>query len=239
MRKESERLDYRKLLKNKEVKAFLKKGNENLGVLGYTEHSEKHCAIVARRAGMILKKLGYSEHEVELAQIAGAMHDVGNAINRKNHGEYGGMLAYHILEKEGIALEDRIQIASAIGNHDESTGGAVDAISAALILADKTDVRREEKEALKVLTEYSPKLLKSMRNVMEDKHDRANYAVTNATVKLNLEKKVITLNLQVDEEICSMCEYFEIFLGRMLMCRRASELLGMKFKLTANGSKVL
>lgn len=124
MRKESERLDYRKLLKNKEVKAFLKKGNENLGVLGYTEHSEKHCAIVARRAGMILKKLGYSEHEVELAQIAGAMHDVGNAINRKNHGEYGGMLAYHILEKEGIALEDRIQIASAIGNHDESTGGA-------------------------------------------------------------------------------------------------------------------
>ena len=215
MRKESERLDYRKLLKNKEVKAFLKKGNENLGVLGDTEHSEKHCAIVARRAGMILKKLGY----------AGAMHDVGNAINRKNHGEYGGMLAYHILEKEGIALEDRIQIASAIGNHDESTGGAVDAISAALILADKTDVRRDR--------------VRTKEKANFDKHDRANYAVTNATVKLNLEKKVITLNLQVDEEICSMCEYFEIFLGRMLMCRRASELLGMKFKLTANGSKVL
>ena len=215
MRKESEKLDYRKLLKNKEVKAFLKKGNENLGVLGYTEHSEKHCAIVARRAGMILKKLGYSEHEVELAQIAGAMHDVGNAINRKNHGEYGGLLA----------LEDRIQIASAIGNHDESTGGAVDAISAALILADKTDVRRDR--------------VRTKEKANFDKHDRVNYAVTNATVKLNLEKKVITLNLQVDEEICSMCEYFEIFLGRMLMCRRASELLGMKFKLTANGSKVL
>lgn len=225
MKKETEKISYKEMLKNKEVKAFLKKGNENLGILGYTEHSEKHCAIVAKRAGMILKKLGYSEHEIELAQIAGAMHDIGNAINRKNHGEYGALLANQILEKEGMALEDRIQIASAIGNHDESTGGAVDAISAALILADKTDVRRDR--------------VRTKEKANFDKHDRVNYAVTNATVKLSLEKKVITLNLQIDEEICSMCEYFEIFLGRMLMCRRASELLGMKFKLTANGSKVL
>ena len=194
-------------------------------MLGYTDHSEKHCAIVAKRAGMILKKFGYSEHEIELAEIAGALHDIGNAINRKNHGEYGAILAYSLLEKLDIPLTDRVIIVSAIGNHDESTGGAVDAVSAALILADKTDVRRnrvrnEEKSGF-------------------DKHDRVNYAVTNATVKVNVQKRSITLNLQIDEDICTMYEYFEIFLGRMMMCRKAAELLGAKFKLTANGSKVL
>lgn len=198
MKKETEKISYKEMLKNKEVKAFLKKGNENLGILGYTEHSEKHCAIVAKRAGMILKKLGYSEHEIELAQIAGAMHDIGNAINRKNHGEYGALLANQILEKEGMALEDRIQIASAIGNHDESTGGAVDAISAALILADKTDVRRDR--------------VRTKEKANFDKHDRVNYAVTNATVKLSLEKKVITLNLQIDEETAACASTLKSFL---------------------------
>ena len=218
-------MKYKDILQNKEVKSLLKKGNGNLGMLGYTDHSEKHCAIVAKRAGMILKKFGYSEHEIELAEIAGALHDIGNAINRKNHGEYGAILAYSLLEKLDIPLTDRGIIVSAIGNHDESTGGAVDAVSAALILADKTDVRRnrvrnEEKSGF-------------------DKHDRVNYAVTNATVKVNVQKRSITLNLQIDEDICIMYEYFEIFLGRMMMCRKAAELLGAKFKLTANGSKVL
>ena len=218
-------MKYKDILQNKEVKSLLKKGNDNLGMLGYTDHSEKHCAIVAKRAGMILKKFGYSEHEIELAEIAGALHDIGNAINRKNHGEYGAILAYSLLEKLDIPLTDRGIIVSAIGNHDESTGGAVDALSAALILADKTDVRRnrvrnEEKSGF-------------------DKHDRVNYAVTNATVKVNVQKRSITLNLQIDEDICTMYEYFEIFLGRMMMCRKAAELLGAKFKLTANGSKVL
>lgn len=218
-------MKYKDILQNKEVKSLLKKGNDNLGMLGYTDHSEKHCAIVAKRAGMILKKFGYSEHEIELAEIAGALHDIGNAINRKNHGEYGAILAYSLLEKLDIPLTDRGIIVSAIGNHDESTGGAVDAVSAALILADKTDVRRnrvrnEEKSGF-------------------DKHDRVNYAVTNATVKVNVQKRSITLNLQIDEDICTMYEYFEIFLGRMMMCRKAAELLGSKFKLTANGSKVL
>lgn len=218
-------MKYKDILQNKEVKSLLKKGNDNLGMLGYTDHSEKHCAIVAKRAGMILKKFGYSEHEIELAGIAGALHDIGNAINRKNHGEYGAILAYSLLEKLDIPLTDRVIIVSAIGNHDESTGGAVDAVSAALILADKTDVRRnrvrnEEKSGF-------------------DKHDRVNYAVTNATVKVNVQKRSITLNLQIDEDICTMYEYFEIFLGRMMMCRKAAELLGAKFKLTANGSKVL
>lgn len=218
-------MKYKDILQNKEVKSLLKKGNDNLGMLGYTDHSEKHCAIVEKRAGMILKKFGYSEHEIELAEIAGALHDIGNAINRKNHGEYGAILAYSLLEKLDIPLTDRGIIVSAIGNHDESTGGAVDAVSAALILADKTDVRRnrvrnEEKSGF-------------------DKHDRVNYAVTNATVKVNVQKRSITLNLQIDEDICTMYEYFEIFLGRMMMCRKAAELLGAKFKLTANGSKVL
>ena len=218
-------MNYKDILRNEEVKAFLKKGNENLGMLGYTDHSEKHCAIVAKRAGMILSKFGYSEHEIELAEIAGAMHDIGNFITRKTHGEDGAVLAYSILEKMEMSLEDRIIIASAIGNHDESTGGAVDAVSAALILADKTDVRRNR--------------VRNKEKASFDKHDRVNYAVTNATVKINVQKHLITLNLQIDEEICTMYEYFEIFLGRMLMCRRAAELLGARFKLTANGSKVL
>ena len=157
--------------------------------------------------------------------IAGALHDIGNAINRKNHGEYGAILAYSLLEKLDIPLTDRGIIVSAIGNHDESTGEAVDAISAALILADKTDVRRNR--------------VRNKDKANFDKHDRVNYAVTNATVKVSAQKHLITLNLQIDEEICTMYEYFEIFLGRMMMCRKAAELLGARFKLTANGSKVL
>ncbi len=218
-------MDYKDILRNEEVKAFLKKGNENLGILGYTDHSEKHCAIVAKRAGMILTKLGYSNHEIELAEIAGALHDIGNVINRKNHGEYGAILANFILEKLEFPLEDRVILMSAIGNHDEATGEAVDAVSAALILADKTDVRRNR--------------VRNKDKASFDKHDRVNYAVTSAAVKVNAQKHLITLNLQIDEEICTMYEYFEIFLGRMMMCRKAAELLGTRFKLTANGSKIL
>lgn len=218
-------MTYREIKKNKEVLAYLKKGNDNLGVLGFTDHSEVHCSVVAEKAGMILKKLGYSEHDVEVAQIAGFMHDMGNAVNRHRHGEYGALLADRILEKTDLPLEDRINIVSAIGSHDESTGGAKDAISAALIIADKTDVRRNRVRP------------KEMSNF--DIHDRVNYAVTEAKLKVNPEKKVIVLNLQIDENICSMLEYFEIFLQRMLMCRRAAEMLGVKFKLTANGSKIV
>ncbi len=218
-------MKYKDILRNEEVKAFLKKGNENLGIMGYTDHSEKHCAIVAKRAGMILSKFGYSKHEIELAEIAGALHDIGNVVNRNHHGEYGAILAYSILEKMGIAMEDRVIILSAIGNHDESTGVAVDAVSAAVILADKTDVRRN-----RVINKDRAHF---------DIHDRVNYSVTNSAVKVNVQKKLISLNLQIDEEICTMYEYFEIFLGRMMMCRKAAELLGARFKLTVNGSKVL
>ena len=135
-------MTYQEIKKNEEVRAYLKKGNDNLGVLGYTDHSEAHCTVVAERAGLILKKLEYPEETIELAKIAGFMHDIGNAVNRSRHAEYGAILANELLKGTDLSLEDRITIMSAIGNHDESTGGATDPVSAALIIADKTDVRR-------------------------------------------------------------------------------------------------
>ncbi|CDD57190.1 MAG: HD domain-containing protein [Clostridia bacterium] len=218
-------MKYSEIIKNEEVLAYIRKGNEKLGMLGYTDHSEVHTAIVAKHAAMILKQFGYPEHDIELAKIAGFMHDIGNAVNRSHHAEYGAILAVQILEKAGMSLEDRVEVMSVIGNHDESTGGAYDAISAALIIADKTDVRRNR--------------VRNTDLASFDIHDRVNYAVTEAKLKLNTEKSVISLNLKIDENICTMYEYFDIFLGRMMMCRKAAEILGARFKLTANGSKVL
>ena len=218
-------MTYQEIKKNEEVRAYLKKGNDNLGVLGYTDHSEAHCTVVAERAGLILKKLEYPEETIELAKIAGFMHDIGNAVNRSRHAEYGAILANELLKGTDLSLENRITIMSAIGNHDESTGGATDPVSAALIIADKTDVRRNR--------------VRDKDRAAIDIHDRVNYAVTEAKLKINKEKKLISLNLQIDESICTMYEYFDIFLGRMMMCRGAAEILNMKFRLTANGSKVL
>lgn len=218
-------MTYQEIKKNEEVRVYLKKGNDNLGVLGYTDHSEAHCTVVAERAGLILKKLEYPEETIELAEIAGFMHDIGNAVNRSRHAEYGAILANELLKGTDLSLEDRITIMSAIGNHDESTGGATDPVSAALIIADKTDVRRNR--------------VRDKDRAAFDIHDRVNYAVTEAKLKINKEKKLISLNLQIDESICTMYEYFDIFLGRMMMCRGAVEILNMKFRLTANGSKVL
>lgn len=218
-------MTYQEIRKNEEVLAFLKKGNDNLGVLGFTEHSHVHCSVVAERAAYILEAFGYSEHDRELAKIAGFMHDIGNAVNRSHHAEHGAVIANTILRDTDMSLEDRLTVISAIGNHDESTGGAKDAVSAALIIADKTDVRRNRVRP------------QDRRNF--DIHDRVNYAVTAADLSIDAEKKVIQLDLQIDEEICTMYEYFEIFLGRMMLCRGAAEMLGAKFKLRANGSKIL
>ena len=193
--------------------------------MGFTDHSEAHSGLVAERAAEILKKLGYPEKDIELVKIAGFMHDIGNSVNRSHHAEYGALLANDILKKTDLSLEDRVQIVSAIGLHDESTGGATDPISAALIIADKTDVRRSR--------------VREKNKATFDKHDRVNYAVTDTKLKINVEKRVISLNLQIDPKICSMYEYFEIFLGRMMMCKRAAEVLEASFKLTVNGSKVL
>ena len=218
-------MTYQEILKNEEVNAYIKKGNANLDVLGFTDHSQAHSALVAERAAEILQKLGYSEREMELAKIAGYMHDIGNVINRKNHGEYGAILANDILKQTDMPLDDRVIVVSAIGNHDEGTGGAKDPVSAALIIADKTDVRRNR------VTEKD--------HAKFDIHDRVNYAVTNTTLTVDKEKMEITLALEIDESICTMYEYFDIFLGRMMMSRQAAEMLGAKFKLRVNGGKVL
>ncbi len=218
-------MTYQEIKSNEEINAFIRKGNANLSVLGFTDHSQIHTAFVAERAAYILKQFGYSEHEIELAKIAGYMHDIGNAVNRTRHAEYGAILANEILKSTDMTIEDRITVISAIGNHDESTGGAKDVISAAVIIADKTDVRRSrvsEKDSTKF-----------------DIHDRVNYAVTKSDLIVDMDKKVITLNLEVDETICTMYEYFDIFLERMMMSRGAAELLGAMFRLRVNGQKVL
>ncbi len=218
---------YEEIKKNEEVLAYIRKADKNLEVIGYTDHSIAHTTLVATRAAYILEKLGYSKHDMELAQIAGFMHDIGNSINRKNHAEYGALLADSILKSTDLPIEDRVMIVSAIAHHDESTGGARDAISAALIIADKTDVRRNRVRP------------QEQERYALDIHDRVNYAVTNNVLNIDVEKRKISLEIEVDENICTMYEYFDIFLGRMLMSRGAAEMLGSKFSLIVNGNKVL
>lgn len=218
-------MKYKDIKENEEVLALIAKGNENLGILGHTDHSEVHAALVAERAANILEILGYSKKQIELVKVAAFMHDIGNAINRSRHAEYGSLLANDILKEAGMDRQERLTVVSAIAHHDESTGGATDVISAALIIADKTDVRRNR-------VRQKPK-------ANFDVHDRVNYAVTKTDLIINKDKKQISLNLEIDEKICTMYEYFDIFLGRMLMCRKASELLGVTFRLMVNGNKAL
>ena len=218
------KVTYKEIRKSKEVNAYLELGNATRGVLGYTDHSAIHTAKVAATAGRILERLGYDSHTVELAQIAGYMHDIGNCVNRNDHAHSGALLASRILTEMGMDFEDVALIMNAIGMHDEHTGGAVDPVSAALILADKTDVRRNR--------------VRNMNPASFDKHDRVNYAVISASLNIQKEKKIIKLELELDEGICSMMDYFEIFLQRMLMCRRAASVLDMTFKLSANGNKI-
>ena len=218
-------MTYEQIKQHPEVVALLERGDYNLGVLGFTDHSMSHCVLVAERAAYILRKLGYDEHQEELAKIAGCMHDIGNAINRTHHAELGALLANDILKETDMTIADRMTVISAIGSHDESTGSAKDPVSAALILADKTDVRRNR--------------VRPQDAADFDIHDRVNYAVTGTSLKVDPEQRKISLNLQVDEQICTMYDYFNIFLGRMMMCREAAQMLGASFRLTVNGSKVL
>lgn len=218
-------MKYKEIKDNEEVQALIAKGNENLGVLGFTDHSEAHATLVAERAAEILESLGYKKKQIELVKVAAYMHDIGNAINRSRHAEYGAILANDLLKQKDMDIQDRLTVVSAIAHHDESTGGATDVISAALIIADKTDVRRNR-------VRQKPK-------ASFDVHDRVNYAVTKTDLSIDKDKKQITLNLEIDEKICTMYEYFDIFLGRMMMCRKASELLGVTFRLMVNGNKAL
>ncbi|MDO4198099.1 MAG: HD domain-containing protein [Erysipelotrichaceae bacterium] len=218
-------LTYEEIIKDEEIKEYISKGNEYLGLLGYTDHSEVHTKTVAKRAEYILKELGYDDKTIELTMIASYMHDIGNVINRKTHAEYGALLANELLKERDLTNSERVQVISAISHHDETTGGAVDPISAALIIADKTDVRRNRVRE-KIMSAF-------------DIHDRVNYAVTSTKLEVDSVNKKITLYMDVDEEICTMFEYFEIFLGRMMMCRESSKLLGCEFSLVSNGSKIL
>lgn len=215
---------YKEIRKNAEINMLINKGNSVLKVLGFTDHSVKHAAKVAARAGWILKSLDYDKHHIELARIAGYMHDIGNCINRNDHAHSGALLAYQILRGFELSPEDIIIITSAIGHHDEKTGTAIDPVSAALILADKTDVRRNR--------------VQNPVKANFDIHDRVNYAALSSKLEINKDKKIVQMNLELDDNICSLMDYFEIFLERMIMCKRASEVLGCRFKLLANGSKL-
>ena len=214
------------MIKNDEkVRTYIKKADESLGAMGYTEHSFAHVTCVAVTAASLLEELGYSEREVELARIAGYLHDIGNVINRVDHAQSGALMAYRLLDTMGAEPEDIATIVTAIGNHDEKTAFPVNSVAAALIIADKTDVRESR--------------VRSKDTIAFDIHDRVNYAVKRAAVKLNEEKTEIQLRLNIDTAICSVAEYFEIFLDRMLLCRKAAEKLGVNFILRINGQKLM
>lgn len=218
-------LTLKKIMKNDEINQYIDSGNLFLERLGYTEHSRIHSAKVSCTAGKILAELNYPEEEVELARIAGYMHDIGNCVNRTDHAHTGGILAFQILTGMNIDPAEIAKIVGAIGNHDERTGCATEPISAALIIADKTDVRRNR--------------VRNPEKTDFDIHDRVNYAAVSSELQIRPDKKEIQLDIELDNEICSIMDYFEIFLERMLMCRRAAEVLGCTFKLIANGSQVL
>ena len=218
-------MEYKDITKHPEILEYYEKGNQILEALGYTDHSTAHTKLVAARAAEILEAFGYGEHEIELVKIAGFLHDIGNAINRKHHAEYGAILANEILKDTDLSIDDRVTIVSAIANHDESTGTASDPISAALIIADKTDVRRSR--------------VRTKDPVQFDIHDRVNYAVTRTKLEYDLKKRKIILELHIDEKICTMYDYFDIFLDRMTMCSKAARVLDAKFSLVVNEQRVL
>ena len=210
---------------NLEVQALIKGAQKQLDGLGYTEHSYRHIGIVSKRAGDILQELGYDEHTIELTRIAGYLHDIGNCVNRVDHAHSGAIMAYNILKDMGMPVEDRTEIMMAIGNHDENTGTAVSAISAALILADKSDVHKNRVSKTNI--------------AVFDIHDRVNYAVTDAQLHMDTEKRIITLDLKIDNKICPVLDYFEIFIDRMIMSKYAAKYLNIWLELVINGTKML
>ena len=218
-------LTYKELQKNEDVRTYVAAADATLGALGFTEHSFGHVSKVAAMAKYILETLGYSEHEVELAQIAAFLHDIGNLVNRRDHAFTGGVMAFRILDKLGFSAADTALVVSAIGNHDEVGGLPVNAVAAALILADKSDVRRSR--------------VRNVAEVSVDIHDRVNYSVTESSLTINAEHSEITLKLTIDTSISSVMEYFEIFLERMLLCKKAAAALGLEFNLVMNQQEML
>lgn len=218
-------LTYEQVTQSDAIKTYIIRADESLGALGYTEHSFAHVVHVAETAGYILETLGHDARTVELAKIAGYLHDIGNLVNRKDHSQSGAVMAWSILNDMGCDPAEVATIVTAIGNHDEGTGVPVNPVAAALILADKADVRRSRVRNQDIST--------------FDIHDRVNYSVRKSTLKINEEKTIVKLKLTVDPKFGSVMDYFEIFLGRMILCRKAAEKLGLQFKLIINEQQVI
>ena len=218
-------LTYEELKQDREIRTYIEKADASLVALGYTEHSFAHVTQVSETAGYILETLGYPEREVEQARIAGYLHDIGNLVNRVDHSQSGAVMAFRLLDHRNCEPEDIATIVTAIGNHDEGTGVPVNAVAAALILADKSDVRRSR-----------------VRNAdlrQFDIHDRVNYSVKKSVLKINEEHTLIKLKLSVDTKYGSVMDYFEIFMQRMLLCRKAADKLGLQFRLLINEQQVI
>ncbi len=217
-------ITYENIKHNENINTYIRKADESLIALGYTEHSFAHVTKVAETAGYILKTLDYSEHEIELVKISGYLHDIGNLVNRVEHSQSGAVMAFRILDKLGMEASDIAEIVTAIGNHDEGTGTPVNAVAAALFLADKSDVRRSRVRC--EMTDF-------------DIHDRVNYSVVESSLRINEDKTEISLILKIDTQYSSVSEYFEIFLDRMILCRKAAERLGMIFRLVINDQSLM
>jgi putative nucleotidyltransferase with HDIG domain len=218
-------LTYEEIKKSAAIKTYITRADESLAALGFTEHSFSHVMHVAETAGYILQTLGFDARTIELAKIAGYLHDIGNLVNRKDHSQSGAVMAWSILNDMGCDPGEMATIVTAIGNHDEGTGVPVNAVAAAMILADKSDVRRSRVRNKDIST--------------FDIHDRVNYSVKQSVLKINEDKTLVTLNLSVDTRYGSVMDYFEIFTQRMLLCRKAAEKLGLKFTLIINEQQVI
>ena len=218
-------MTYQDIKNNDEINTYIRQADQSLSALGYTEHSFAHVTIVAEKAGYILQTLGYDKRLVELAKIAGYLHDIGNLVNREEHSQSGAIIAFRILDHLNFPPEEVGLIVTAIGNHDEGTGVPVSPLAAALILADKSDVRRNR--------------VRNQDKSTFDIHDRVNYSVKKAELKINEAHTIIKLKLSVDTRYGSVMDYFEIFMQRMILCRKAAEKLGLQFKLMINEQQLI
>ena len=218
-------LTFEDVKNNETIRTYIQRADESLIALGFTEHSFALVTVVAENAGYILQTLGYPERTVELAKIAGFLHDIGNLVNRIDHSQSGAVMAFRILDNLNCDPGEIATIVTAIGNHDEGTGQPVNAVAAALILADKSDVRRSR--------------VRNRDHATFDIHDRVNYSVKESQLKINGEHTLIKLKLSVDTKYGSVMDYFEIFMGRMLLCRKAAEKLGLQFKLMINEQQLI
>ena len=218
-------ITYQEIKKNAAIQEYIKKADESLLSLGYTEHSFAHVEKVAQTVEQILSRLNYSSHDIELGKIAGYMHDIGNLVNRVDHSQSGALMAFRILDRLGMPPSDIAMIVTAIGNHDEGTGVPVNPIAAALILADKSDVRRNR--------------VRNRDVTSFDIHDRVNYSVTDSHLTISEDKEEIFLTITIDTEYGSVMDYFEIFMARMILCRKAAARLGLRFRLVINGQTLL